>query len=30
VLNGVPRERIATVQGLVETVAYLDGMRAPL
>lgn len=29
-LNGVPRERIATVQGLVATVAYLDAMRAPL
>jgi hypothetical protein len=28
-LAGVPRERIATVQGLVATVAYLDGMRAP-
>ncbi len=29
-LNGVPRDRIVTVQGLVETVAYLDRMRAPL
>jgi hypothetical protein len=29
-LNGVPRDRIETVQGLVATVAYLDGMRAPL
>jgi hypothetical protein len=28
-LNGVPRELIQRVQGLVATVAYLDGMRAP-
>lgn len=27
-LQGVPRERIATVQGLVETVAYVDAFRA--
>jgi hypothetical protein len=28
-LNGVPRELIQRAQGLVATVAYLDGMRAP-
>jgi transcriptional regulator with XRE-family HTH domain len=28
-LNGVPRELIQQAQGLVATVAYLDGMRAP-
>lgn len=26
-LQGVPRERIATVQGLVETVSYVDAFR---
>lgn len=30
VLHGVPAELILTAQGLVATVAYLDGMRAPL
>lgn len=29
-LNGVPRDLVTTVQGLVRTVAYLDHMRAPL
>lgn len=29
-LNGVPCELIASAQGLVTTVAYLDRMRAPL
>ena len=28
-LNGVPKELIQRAQGLVATVAYLDGMRAP-
>jgi hypothetical protein len=28
-LNGIPRELIQRAQGLVITVAYLDGMRAP-
>jgi len=28
-LNGVPRELVQRAQGLVATVAYLDGMRAP-
>ena len=28
-LNGVPKELILRAQGLVATVAYLDGMRAP-
>ncbi len=28
-LGGVPRELIQSVQGLVRTVEYLDGMRAP-
>ena len=27
-LRGVPRERIASVQGLVETVSYVDAFRA--
>ena len=27
-LNGVPRELMQSVQGLVQVVAYLDGMRA--
>ena len=29
-LGGVPRELIQTAQGLVATLSYLDGMRAPL
>ena len=29
-LGGVPRELIETAQGLVATLSYLDGMRAPL
>ena len=29
-LGGVPRDLIETAQGLVATLAYLDGMRAPL
>jgi transcriptional regulator with XRE-family HTH domain len=29
-LGGVPRELVLTAQGLVQTLAYLDGMRAPL
>ncbi len=29
-LGGVPRELIQTAQGLVVTLSYLDGMRAPL
>lgn len=29
-LNGVPRELVATAQGLVRTVAYLDHSRAAL
>jgi plasmid maintenance system antidote protein VapI len=29
-LGGVPRDMIQTAQGLVTTLAYLDGMRAPL
>lgn len=29
-LNGTPRQLIASAQGLVLTVAYLDGMRATL
>jgi len=29
-LNGVPRDLVASAQGLVATVAYLDRMRAPL
>ena len=29
-LNGVPRDLVTTVEGLVRTVAYLDHMRAPL
>jgi hypothetical protein len=28
-LNGVPAELIKTAEGLVRTLAYLDGMRAP-
>jgi transcriptional regulator with XRE-family HTH domain len=28
-LGGVPRELIQTVEGLVATLAYLDGQRAP-
>lgn len=28
-LNGVPIELIRTAEGLVRTLAYLDGMRAP-
>mgnify|MGYP003487527411 CR=1 FL=1 len=28
-LNGVPAELIRTAEGLVRTLAYLDGMRAP-
>jgi transcriptional regulator with XRE-family HTH domain len=28
-LNGIPKELIQHAQGLVATVAYLDGMRAP-
>jgi len=28
-LGGVPRELVQTAQGLVATLAYLDGMRAP-
>lgn len=28
-LNGVPTELIRTAEGLVRTLAYLDGMRAP-
>jgi plasmid maintenance system antidote protein VapI len=28
-LGGVPKELIQTVQGLVGTLSYLDGMRAP-
>lgn len=29
-LGGVPRELVQTAQGLVATLSYLDGMRAPL
>lgn len=29
-LGGIPAELIRSAQGLVTTVAYLDGMRAPL
>jgi transcriptional regulator with XRE-family HTH domain len=29
-LGGVPRDLIASAQGLVNTLAYLDGMRAPI
>jgi transcriptional regulator with XRE-family HTH domain len=29
-LGGVPRDLIESAQGLVATLAYLDGMRAPL
>jgi hypothetical protein len=29
-LNGVPRDLVASAQGLVTTLAYLDRMRAPL
>ncbi len=29
-LNGVPAELVKTAEGLVRTLAYLDGMRAPL
>lgn len=29
-LNGVPRDLTASAQGLVNTLAYLDQMRAPL
>ncbi len=29
-LNGVPRDLTASAQGLVNTLAYLDRMRAPL
>jgi transcriptional regulator with XRE-family HTH domain len=29
-LGGVPRDLIASAQGLVTTLAYLDGMRAPI
>ncbi len=28
-LGGVPRDLVQTAQGLVSTLAYLDGMRAP-
>jgi transcriptional regulator with XRE-family HTH domain len=28
-LGGVPRDLVQTAQGLVATLAYLDGMRAP-
>ncbi len=28
-LGGIPRELVLTVQGLVTTLAYLDGQRAP-
>ena len=29
-LNGIPKELVLSAQGLVLTVSYLDGMRAPV